>query len=77
VNGKCLALAGASTQNGAKVIQWPCGGGDEQVWARISLDRFQNKNSGLCLAIPGTNPPAGTEAIQWTCSESVSQQWMW
>src|SRR5689334_877776 len=31
-SGKCLDVYGASTDDAARVIQWPCHGGENQHW---------------------------------------------
>lgn len=37
-SGKCLDMKDASTANGARIIQWPCGtGSNQQLWLTIRL----------------------------------------
>ncbi|KMS67403.1 hypothetical protein ACM01_42920 [Streptomyces viridochromogenes] len=74
---KCIAMPGATTDNGAQAVQWPCDGGSEQVWIRDSWQRLRNLNSDKCLAIPGSSSDNGAKVIQWTCSDSGDQRWNW
>lgn len=36
-SGKCLDVANASTANGARLIQWPCGTGANQQFQRTAV----------------------------------------
>lgn len=73
-------MGGASTANGAAVIQWGCNGQGEQSWnfvAGSASDQYtlHNSNSGKCLAIGASSTVAGAEAIQWTCDGNSDQVW--
>ncbi|MFC9800976.1 RICIN domain-containing protein [Streptomyces bacillaris] len=76
-SGKCLAIGGSSTANGANAIQWTCSTNTDQVWIYDSAFRLRNLNSDRCLAIPNSSTTSGTKAIQWTCNTSPDQQWVW
>jgi hypothetical protein len=81
----CLAVAGASTANGASVIQWNClsGGTREKTWyfdySRTHdgalVYRLRNNNSGKCLAIGDSDTSNGAKAIQFTCGDGPEQEW--
>jgi hypothetical protein len=35
-DGKCLEVAGASTADGAQIVQWTCSGADNQKWQLVA-----------------------------------------
>ncbi|ONI75051.1 hypothetical protein ALI144C_40510 [Actinosynnema sp. ALI-1.44] len=78
-SGKCLAIGGASKDDGAKAIQWACMGIPDQRWylrhMGSGLYAFINQNSGKCLAIGGSSTGEGAHAIQWTCLAITDQRW--
>lgn len=75
-SGLCLAVPGASTTNGAKLIQFRCSGGG-QDWSKESGSwaRFVNGDTNKCMAIPNGSTTAGVQAIQWTCGSGHEQIW--
>ena len=74
MNGMCLDVQGASTADGAPVIQWPCSGNANQQWQIIwgsnpngtgnsATDfpvQFENENSGLLLS---SGPSTGVSTL--------------
>ena len=62
-DGLCLDVSGASTANGAPVIQWTCSGNANQQWqigVQVSssvpeglIYTFTNENWGMTLAASG------------------------
>jgi hypothetical protein len=74
MNGMCLDVQGASTADGAPVIQWPCSGNANQQWQIIWLPnpngtgnsatdfpvQFKNENSGLLLSYTDSSTEATT-----------------
>ncbi|MCC3773729.1 RICIN domain-containing protein [Streptomyces sp. UNOB3_S3] len=82
-SGQCLAVPGASTENGKGLIQWGCGSWRDHYWefeyafssGAISYYRVHNLNSGQCLAVPGASTTAGTQVIQWPCGTWPDHYW--
>ncbi|GHC53492.1 RICIN domain-containing protein [Streptomyces cinnamoneus] len=84
-SGKCLDVSGFSRNDGARVIQWPCHGGNNQKWylhrRADNLFELRSVLSGKCLdaANPnnpaGTAPPFGAPLQQWTCLGNRNQAW--
>jgi hypothetical protein len=79
----CLDVAGGSTANGTRVIQWPCSshraGADNQLWApedngngwfRI---RSYLGNKNKCLDVPAGNQANGVRLILWDCAWGPNQ----
>jgi len=72
MNGMCLDVQGASTAEGAPVIQWPCSGNANQQWQIIWGSsasgnsatgfpvQFENENSGLLLS---SGPSTGVSTL--------------
>lgn len=87
--GKCLDVAGGSTANGAKVQQWGCWGGANQLWAMVPSQvpgyfTVRNLNSGKCLDVAGVSTVGNTTIIgringstvqQWGCWNGPQQLW--
>ncbi|WP_190108631.1 RICIN domain-containing protein [Streptomyces cinnamoneus] len=79
----CLAVPGASTDNGKGLIQWGCGTWRDHYWqfeyafssGGMSYYRVRNYNSGQCLAVPGASTTAGTQVIQWPCGTWPDHYW--
>ncbi|KUN58237.1 hypothetical protein AQJ46_43280 [Streptomyces canus] len=81
-SGKCLDVEGWGTHDGARVIQWPCHGGNNQKWylERRADNQWQIRSlhSGKCLDAHNpalTAPPQGTRLQQWTCLGGQNQAW--
>jgi|GEM_PF-561448 len=75
-----LAIGGASTAEGAQVIQWPATGGAEQNWRfdrqADSYFTVTNANSGKVLAVAGASTSNGALMQQQTrVAGSASQEW--
>ncbi|MGC0318422.1 RICIN domain-containing protein [Kitasatospora acidiphila] len=82
-SGKCLDVTGASTADGAQVLQWTCGSGKaNQQWllqpvAGSSAVQVVSVNSGKCLDVTGASIDDGAQVVQWTCgSGKANQQWL-
>ena len=80
-SGMCLAVGGASRDNGAAVIQFPCNGRNEQKWTGISHDHglfhYINVNSGKCLSVGSASEEPGAGIIQWQCNDRVRSEQLW
>ena len=79
-DGRCLTVAGASTEAGAAIIQSECNAGARhQRWA---LDRVDDTHvalvslaSGHCLDVHDNEQHNGAGLIQWPCHLESNQQW--
>jgi len=79
-SGKCLAIDGASTADGAVVVQQACYPSDDQRWymhtSTGNTVRLINVKSGKCLAIGAAIMTDGQQAIQWSCLNGNEQRWI-
>lgn len=71
VNSGLLAdVSGASTSDGASVVQWQSDGGTNQQWKFVpvtgQLHKIVNRNSGNALNIGNGSHARGTTLEQWT-----------
>ncbi|MEU5164492.1 RICIN domain-containing protein [Streptomyces sp. NPDC020875] len=77
--GQVANVKGASTANGAEVIQWPWSGAANERWEPEPADwgyhRFRSVHSGLCLNVEGGGNENGARVIQWTCGTADNEQW--
>ena len=83
--GKCLDVTGFSQNNGAKVVQWQCHGGPNQLWyfhkragEGNALWELRAWHSNKCLdaANPSlTAPSQGAYLQQWECLDGQNQAW--
>ncbi|NUT22466.1 MAG: RICIN domain-containing protein [Hamadaea sp.] len=83
----CLEVAYASTDNGARIQQWPCDSGPAQLWYPIdkvvvdgvSYYGLLNANSSagqpMCLEVPWGSPNAGQALQLWDCLGAARQLW--
>jgi len=77
-SGLALDVNGASTANGAGIIQWPQNGGNNQQWvitANGSYYKITNRNSGLVLDVNSASKTSGAGIIQWPWNGGNNQQW--
>ncbi|GIF04609.1 glycosyl hydrolase family 95 catalytic domain-containing protein [Actinoplanes siamensis] len=77
-SGKVLDVNGASTADGARVIQWAWTGGTNQQWIRVPNSdgscRLRSVNSGKVLDSP-SGSVQGAELDQATDTDSDTQWW--
>ncbi|MDI2132349.1 RICIN domain-containing protein [Yinghuangia seranimata] len=77
----CLDIEGASTANGAHVVQLQCTGRRSQAWFREydgnGRPRLRNANSLKCLDVPYGSKSPGVGLIQWDCNNGTNQVWNW
>ena len=76
----CLAVAGAGTGNGDKIIQWTCNGGTEQDWRLRARSggryEIRNDHSKMCMAIGAGSKENSAPVVQWPCRDAtVDQSW--
>jgi hypothetical protein len=78
-SGQCLDIAGASQNNGAHLIQWPCHYNQNQQWTSVAAGagyyRLVVRHSGKCLDVDGASQNNGAHLIQWPCHLGNNQQW--
>ncbi len=78
-SGKCLDVRGFSTDAGANVQQWSCGGGPNQHWLFIATgDRsYQVKsvNSSMSLGVDRNSDSNGAPIIQWPYLGFANEKW--
>lgn len=72
VGGLCLDVAGASMNQGARVILWPCHGGANQRWRLDGSGRIRSMMAGVprCLDM---NVGDGHRVGVWTCTDYPGQ----
>lgn len=78
-SGQAMDISGASTGNGALVVQSAPNGQTSQQWTLqpVSGNVFtlRNVHSGLCLDVPNNSTASGLQLDQWTCNGGANQQW--
>ena len=78
-SGKCLDVYGASTDDAATIIQWPCHGGPNQRWRLEPTGdgyvRLIVTHSGKALDVYGASTDDGAILIQWPSHGGTNQQW--
>ncbi len=78
-SGQNVDVYGASTADGAPVIQWPDNGGRNQQWRFEAVGngafRIVSVNSGKVLDVYGQSTADGAAIIQWPWHGGTNQQW--
>ncbi|KAH3743676.1 family 43 glycosylhydrolase [Pelomyxa schiedti] len=79
-SGYVADVNGASTSDGANVIQWELDGGANQKWEFTTTQdqnyySIVNQNSGKCMDVSDASTQAGAKVIQYTCSGASNQMW--
>jgi hypothetical protein len=78
-SGKALDVEGASTANGANVLQWSNHGGANQKWIRQEVGGGYNeiigRNSGKVLDVSNASTANGANVQQWEYGGGTNQQW--
>jgi Ricin-type beta-trefoil lectin domain-like/Glycosyl hydrolases family 18 len=79
LSGQCADVSGASTSDGASIIQWPCSGKANQQWTAKSVGtdiyQFVSVNSGKCMEVSGSSTSRGALVVQRTCGSGSNQKW--
>lgn len=77
--GQVANVQGASTQDGAPVIQYPWSGTTNERWEADSAlggyYRFKAVHSGKCLNVSGGGTAGDTPVIQYTCGSADNELW--
>ncbi|WP_166385920.1 RICIN domain-containing protein [Catellatospora methionotrophica] len=72
-------VGGASTANGARLIQWPVQDQPHYKWKprvyQAGAYAFENVNSGLCMNVAGGGSANGAAIVQFTCGSFANSQW--
>lgn len=70
-SGKCMDVEGGSTASGARVLQWACHGGANQVfdWRDGMLVA---RHSNQCLDFGGDAAADGTGLVQRPCKSGAT-----
>jgi streptogrisin C len=78
-SGKCVDVPNAAASDGARLQQYDCWGGANQLWRFEDVGggyhRIVSQSSGKCLDIDGASTANGARIIQWTCHSGTNQQW--
>jgi Ricin-type beta-trefoil lectin domain-like/G8 domain len=78
-SGKCMAVAGASTDVGAKVVQASCSDALDRLWQlkHLGSDVYEIKaaHSGKCMTVKDGAPSNGAGIVQTNCNGSQPQRW--
>jgi hypothetical protein len=73
IAGKCIDVAGASTNNGTPVQIYPCNGTAAQRWT-VSSDGTL-RALGKCMDVQGGGTADATPVQLYDCNGSGAQQW--
>jgi len=74
-SGKCMDVAGASMGDQAKVQQFHCHDGKNQIWILESNGEIVSLNSGKCLDVPSASLNDNVLVQQFTCHGGTNQLW--
>jgi hypothetical protein len=76
-SGLCLDIEESSLDDGTKIIQWNCHGGDNQKWLFVSdgngYYQIKAKHSGKCVDESLTDN--GATVSQYGCHNGGNQKW--
>ena len=78
-SGKALSIEGGGTSEGAKAVQMPYTGGDDQKWS-LNYDnagyfRLTNLKSSLVLEVSSQSTSDGAALVQYTDNGGANQKW--
>jgi len=78
-SGKDAVVQGASTANGAGIVQWSFGSSGDDQWKPLQNSdgsvTFYNLKSGLVLEDPGSSTSTSTQMDQWGANGGANQKW--
>ena len=73
-------VKGASTSNGAQIVQWPFADGANALWNLIPTDsgyyRVMCVNSGKAMVVQGASTSDGAKIIQYTYNATGNDEWL-
>ena len=74
----CVAVTGNSTQNGAKMYQYPCDGSSGQGFKFTKVDGayyIANVVSNKDISSPHSKQDDGIQLIQWDRADQSNRKW--
>lgn len=78
-SGKALDIAGASTANGAGLVQQAVSSGQSQQFQFVDSGggfyRLRARHSGKVVDVSGRSTADGANVVQWTDNGGTNQQW--
>jgi hypothetical protein len=78
-SGLAVNVSGASTSDGAAIIQWPYNGSSNSLWTFVATSngyyQIKNVNSGLDVAVLNASTSIGAAIIQWSYGSAGNDQW--
>jgi hypothetical protein len=79
-SGKCFNVSGASTANGAKVVQYTCtASGTNDHWQLVpagnNLYQVKGVGSGKCLTVSGASTADKAGLVIYTCNTGYNELW--
>ena len=79
-SGKLMDVSGASTADGAQIVQWAATGGNNQKWQAVDAGGgavyLKAVHSGKCLAVTGGSTAQGAFLQQSTCNNGNPQKFL-
>jgi hypothetical protein len=75
LSGKCMDLAGGSTADHAKVQQYHCQDGTNQIWIFDAKGEIVSLSSSKCLDVPNGSLADHILLQQYTCDGGTNQLW--
>ncbi len=73
--GRCLAVAGGSSANGAKIVLNSCTGSTAQQFTLNSSLDLVNKHADKCVDVTDQNTADGAKLQLWSCGGTSNQKW--
>ncbi|SCE69188.1 Ricin-type beta-trefoil lectin domain-containing protein [Micromonospora coriariae] len=73
--GKCLDVAGHSTENGAAVQLADCSGVGSQKFTLNKAYDLVNIKADRCVDVLDENPDNGARLQLWQCNGQANQKW--
>jgi hypothetical protein len=76
---KCLDVWRGNWDQGGRIIQYTCWGGNNQQWAFDDLHngyyQIISRHTGMCLDVAWRSATHGAPVVQATCRQNHNQQW--
>ncbi|MET0415096.1 MAG: pectinesterase family protein [Actinoplanes sp.] len=78
-SGKCVDVAGASTANGALLVQSACSTATRHQWKVSAAGQFTlaNGNGGRCIDVPSGAGTNGLQLQQYGCGDNNKTNQLW
>jgi arabinan endo-1,5-alpha-L-arabinosidase len=75
LSGKCMDVAGGSTADHARVQQFHCQNGTNQIWIFDAKGQIVSLSSDKCLDVPNGSMADHILLQQYTCDGGTNQLW--